>query len=124
MNEVEAQSRDGLWVLLKLERLKAHSLMEGPYEESMEEKNTSPSSYRLTIRADDKIDPSRLISLVRPEIERGTGVVPAAMQPFYLYGVVVFEWHGARQSDDDVLLGSLKELVTKSDLKRSVVASQ
>jgi hypothetical protein len=124
MNEVEAQSRDGLWVLLKLERLKALPLVAGPDEESMEDKNSSPSGHRLTVRADDKIDPSRLISLVRPEIERASGVVPAAMQPFYVYGVVVFEWHETRQSEDDALLGSLKELVAKSDLKRSVVASQ
>jgi hypothetical protein len=124
MNEVEAHSRDGLWVLLKLERLKAHALEVG-VDDDMTEGMTAPKvGHRLTVRADDKIDPSRLISVFRTEIERTTGVVPAAMQPFYVYGVVVFEWHEARQAEDELLLSSLRDLVTKSDLKRSAVSPQ
>lgn len=124
MNQVEAQSRDGLWVLLKLERLKAQTLGAGLDEEKAEYTSTSVGGYRLTVRADDKMDPSRLISLFRAEIERTRGAFPGAMQPFYVYGVVAFEWQDRKQSDDDSLLSSLKELVTKSDLKRSVVAPQ
>jgi hypothetical protein len=124
MNQVEAQSRDGLWVLLKFEHMKAQTLGPGLDEDPTEYGSSSVGGCRLTVRADDKIDPSRLISVFRAEIERSRGVVPAAMQPFYVYGVVVFEWHEKKQSDDDSLLSSLKELVTKSDLKRSVVARQ
>ncbi len=124
MNQVEAQSRDGLWVLLKLEHLKAQTMGEELDEEETEYTDTSVGGCRLTVRADDKIDPSRLISLFRAEIKRTRGAVPAAMQPFYVYGLVVFEWEDREQSDDGSLLSSLKELVTISDLKRSVVAPQ
>jgi hypothetical protein len=123
MSEVEAHSRDGLWVLLKLERLKAHPPGVEPDEEQGDTLSTSGTSWRLTVRADDKIDPSRLISLFRAEIERIRGAVPAAMQPFYVYGVVVFEWHEKTQYDGD-LLGPLKELVAVSDLKRGAVPRQ
>ncbi|MGA1975776.1 MAG: hypothetical protein ABSG92_09080 [Conexivisphaerales archaeon] len=124
MNQVEVQSRDGLWVLLKLEHLKAQRLGVGLDEEQTEYTSTSVGGCRLTVRADDKMDSSRLISLFRAEIDRTRGAVPAAMRPFYVYGVVVFEWQDRKQSDDDSLLGSLKELVMKTDLKRSVVAPQ
>ena len=123
MSEVEAQSRDGLWVLLKLERLKAHPL---ETESGQERGGSLPSpgtGWRLTVRADDKIDPSRLISLFRVEIARIRGEVPGAMQPFYVYGVVVFEWHEKTHTDVE-LLGPLKELVAASDLKRGAMPKQ
>jgi hypothetical protein len=122
MKEVEAQSRDGLWVLLKLEHLAGQQVWAEPESAEPMQSGTLEVTLRLTVRADDKIDPSRLISLFRTEIERARGVVPAAMQPFYVYGIVVFEWHETRSSEDGLLLSSLKELVAKSDLKRSTQA--
>ncbi|HVP22404.1 MAG TPA: hypothetical protein VMS77_00670 [Conexivisphaerales archaeon] len=119
MIQADAQTPDGLWVVLKLEKMKGHTLEENQEEGDRGFVSSTSAGWRLTVRADDKIDPTLLISLFRSEIEKASGASPAAMQPFYVYGVVVFEWRERKGFDDGTLLATLKEMVQKSRLKRA-----
>jgi hypothetical protein len=119
MIQTDATSRDGLWVLLKLEQMKAPVLEAGLAEDYEGYRISTNAGWRLTVRSDDKIDPTRLISVFRGEIEKATGAFPAAMQPFYVYGVVVFEWREKKAFEEGSLIADLKALVLGTDLKRS-----
>jgi hypothetical protein len=124
MDQVDALSADGCWVILKLEKMKAQTLEPDEEEGADRYRSTTSAGWRLTVRGDDRIDASRLVSLFRSAIEKATGASPAAMQPFYVYGVIVFEWRERMGFDERSLLGMLRELVLKTDLKRNVVVGQ